>query len=517
MESVSADGSIDIYNLTEVMMKKRKLPDIFYNPISMAGAIIASVVFGTILILMVVSAMWSSLPPYFGIVTFIVFPAVLIVALLIIPLGALIERKRYHQLAQTGGSLMPKIDLSEPKQRRAFFIFSTGTLLLMVFTAIGSYRAFEATESVQFCGELCHRVMKPEFVTHADSPHARVACVQCHVGPGASWYVKSKLSGAYQIYAVLFNKFPRPIPTPIKNLRPARVTCEQCHWPQSFKGERRITKTFYLEDSVNTRWDLDMLVRIGRSTSAEPQRPSVHWHVTHTVEFIPTDSTSQTIPWVRVVDKNGKTETFTTSDNPFTPDSIKHVKIKTMDCMDCHNRPTHIIKSPGDAINDAMATGDISPALPWIKQEGVNALVPRYVNTKDALDSIALYINSFYHRKYPQVATHDGSAITGAIASLQTIYKQNFFPYMRADWRAYPNDLGHMEYQGCFRCHDGHHKSADGQLIPHSCTTCHVILAEGSKPDSVVNLDGVPFVHPHVGIGDSWKDGSCTDCHDGTQ
>ncbi len=497
-------------------MKRRKLPDIFYNPISMAGAIIASVTFGTILILMLVASVWSSLPPYFGIVTYIVFPAVLILTLIIIPLGALIEKKQFQKVSKEGGSLMPKIDLTQPRQRRAFFIFSTGTLLLMVFTAIGTYRAFEVTESVRFCGQLCHRVMKPEFVTHADSPHARVACVQCHVGPGASWYVRSKLSGAYQVYATIFNKFPRPIPTPIKNLRPARITCEQCHWPQAFKGERRVTKTFYLEDSSNTRWDLDMLVRVGRSTSAEPARPSVHWHVTHTVEFLPTDSSSQTIPWVRVVDKDGKTETFTTSNNPFTPDSVKQLHVKTMDCMDCHNRPTHIIKSAGDAVNDAMASGSISPSLPWIKQEGVNALVPRYVNTKDALDSIGIYINSYYKTKHPAVFANDGSDINAAIASLREIYKQNFFPYMRADWRAYPNDLGHMIYQGCFRCHDGNHKSASGQVISHSCTTCHIILAQGSKPDSVVNLDGVRFVHPPAGIGDAWKEGSCTDCHDGT-
>ena len=412
---------------------------------------------------------------------------------------------------------MPKIDFNDPRQRRVFFIFATGTLLLMVFTAIGSYRAFDFTESVTFCGQVCHKVMNPEYTTYLHSPHARVACVQCHVGPGASWYVKSKLSGAYQVYSVLFDKYPRPIPTPIRNLRPARETCEQCHWPQSFVGERRVTKAFYLEDSSNTRWNLDMLIRIGQSTSGETKRPPVHWHVTHTVEFLPTDSSSQTIPWVRVVDANGKTETFTTSDNPFTPDSIKHLQVKTMDCMDCHNRPTHVIKSPGDAVNDALAGGSINPTLPWIKQTAVNALVPRYTNTKDALDSIALYVESFYSSKYPTVVAARDSDIKSAVASIQEIYRENFFPYMRVDWRAYPTDIGHQEYPGCFRCHDGNHKSADGQVIPHSCETCHVILAQGEKPEANVSLDGVAFVHPPAGIGDAWKDGSCTDCHDGTQ
>ena len=499
------------------MMKKRKYPDLFYNPISMTGAIIASVTFGAIVILMVIDAVWNTLPPYFGIVTYILFPSILVLGLIVIPVGALLERKHFKKASEEGVPPMPKIDFNDPRQRRVFFIFSTGTLLLMVFTAIGSYRAFDFTESVTFCGQVCHKVMNPEYTTYLHSPHARVACVQCHVGPGASWYVKSKLSGAYQVYSVLFDKYPRPIPTPIRNLRPARETCEQCHWPQSFVGERRVTKAFYLEDSSNTRWNLDMLIRIGKSTSGETQQPAVHWHVTHTVEFLPTDSSSQTIPWVRVVNANGKTETFTTSDNPFTPDSIKHLQVKTMDCMDCHNRPTHVIKSPGDAVNDALASGSINPSLPWIKQTAVNALVPHYTNTKDALDSIALYVESFYSSKYPTVVATQDSDIKSAVASIQEIYRENFFPYMRVDWRAYPTDIGHQEYPGCFRCHDGNHKSADGQVIPHSCETCHVILAQGEKPEANVSLDGVAFVHPPAGIGDAWKDGSCTDCHDGTQ
>ena len=498
-------------------MSKRKFPDLFYNPISMVGAIIASVTFGTIIILMVIDAIWNTLPPYFGIVTYILLPSVLILGLIIIPIGALIERKHWRKAAEAGIPPLPRIDLNDGRQRTAFFLFSTGTLLLMLFSAIGGYRAFDFTESVTFCGKICHAVMRPEYTTYLHSPHARVACVQCHVGAGASWYVKSKLSGAYQVYAVLFNKFPRPIPTPIKNLRPARETCEQCHWPQSFVGERRITKEYFLEDSANTRWTLDMLIKIGKSTPGEAQRPPVHWHVTHTVQYLPADSTLQNIPWVRIVRSDGKSVIFSTDNNPFTPDSVKKLTVKTMDCIDCHNRPTHIIKTPGDAVNDAMASGTIDPALPWIKQTAVNALIPRYTNTKDALDSIALTINAFYKDKYPAVASQRGSDISEAVASVQKIYQNNFFPYMRVDWRAYNNNIGHENYLGCFRCHDGNHKSPDGQVIPNNCETCHIILSQGPKLQPQVNLAGVEFEHPPAGIGDSWKGGLCTDCHDGTQ
>lgn len=482
----------------------------------MVGGIIAAVTFGSIILLMVSDLLWKTFPPYFGIITYILLPSVLILGLIIIPIGALIERKRWRRAAETGKPPLPRIDLNDSRQRTAFLFFSTGTLLLMILTAIGGYRAFDITESVSFCGKVCHQVMDPEYTTYLHSPHARVACVQCHVGPGASWYVRSKLSGAYQVYSVIFHKYPQPIPTPIKNLRPARETCEQCHWPQSFVGERRVTRAYFLEDSANTRWSIDMIVKIGRSTSGEMQRPPVHWHVTHTVQYLPTDSSSQSIPWVRVVDSTGKSEVFETSDNPFTPDSVKRSSIKTMDCMDCHDRPTHIIKTPGDAVNDAMASGAISPSLPWIKQTAVNALIPRYTNTKDAFDSIALSVKSFYSDKYPKIASAEGAEIKQAVSSLQSIYQANFFPYMRVDWRAYPDNIGHENYIGCFRCHDGNHKSADGQIIPSKCETCHVIMSQGTIPEEEVNLAGVEFKHP-TDIGDAWKEGLCTDCHDGTQ
>ncbi len=497
-------------------MNNRKFPDLFYNPISMVGVVIATVTFGSILLLMISDILWKSFPPYFGIVTYILLPSVLILGLIVIPVGAFIERKRWRRMEESGELPLPRIDLNDNRQRTAFLFFSTGTLLLMIFTAIGGYHAFEITESVSFCGKVCHQVMNPEYTTYNHSPHARVACVQCHVGPGASWYVRSKLSGAYQVYSVLFHKYPQPIPTPIKNLRPARETCEQCHWPQSFVGERRVTKAYFLEDSTNTRWTIDMLVKIGRSTLGEVQRSPVHWHVTHTVQYLASDTSLQNIPWVRVTDSTGKSEVFELSSNPFTPDSVKSLTVKTMDCVDCHNRPTHVIKTPGDAVNDAMASGTINPSLPWIKQTAVNALVPRYGDTQNALDSIALSVATFYKDKYPELALARGNDIKAAIASLQSIYQANFFPYMRVDWRAYTNDIGHENYPGCFRCHDGNHKSADGQIIPNKCETCHQILAQGTTPEEEVNLSGVEFKHP-TDIGDAWKEGLCTDCHDGTQ
>lgn len=239
--------------------------------------------------------------------------------------------------------------------------------------------------------------------------------------------------------------------------------------------------------------------------------------MTHDVQFLAADSASQNIPWVRLVEANGDTETFTTSDNPFTPDSVAKLKVKTMDCMDCHNRPTHIIHTPGQAVNDAMASDSISPSLPWIKLTAVNALTPRYSDTQNAVDSIEIANDSFYKTKYPQLAVKDRSKINRAVSAVQKIYRENFFPYMKVDWRAYSNDLGHQDYPGCFRCHDGNHRTADGKVIPNSCKTCHLILSQGTAPDTLADLSGIPFKHPPAGIGDAWQGAMCTDCHDGTQ
>jgi len=498
-------------------MTKKRLPDILYNPISLVGGAIAAVSFAMIVFLMLVDLVTTATAPYLGLITYILLPAILLLGLFIVPVGALIERRRRHRMAGVEKPPLPRIDLNDPRQRSVFFFFSIATLVLLLFSAVGSYRAFEYTESVRFCGLTCHKVMNPEYTTYQHSPHARVACVECHVGPGASWYVRSKLSGAYQIYATIFNKYPRPIPTPIKNLRPARETCEECHWPRAFLGEKRIIHEYFLSDTANTPWTIDMLLKIGSGMITEEPRPGVHWHVSNAVvRYFATDSAQQIIPWVSLEYPGRKPIIFISEDNPVSLEEVQKAKISTMDCMDCHNRPTHIIKTPNGAINEAIAQNRISRDLPLIKQVAVQALIPRYMTTENALDSIAFYVRSFYQQNYPDIYISRRAAIDSAIGSLQSIYRENFFPSMRVDWRAYRDNIGHHSNPGCFRCHDGKHKSNDGQIISNDCQTCHVILSQGNNPVHDVNLSGVSFKHP-VDIGDSWRTSLCSDCHDGTQ
>ena len=344
--------------------------------------------------------------------------------------------------------------------------------------------------------------MKPELTTHDHGPHARVACVACHVGPGVNWFVRSKLTGSYQLYAVTFNKYPRPITTPIKNLRPARETCEQCHWPQKFSGNLDRTFNYFQGDASNSPYSIRLSIKIGGANPNRGPVGGIHWHTMADtrVEYIATDAARQKIPWVRLTDARGVVTVFR---QPRFTNDISRYEIRTMDCMDCHNRPSHRYVPPDQAVNLAMELGQIDRTLPWIKTNAVYVLTRKYNSDAEARTGIATALAE----RYP-----NDPRIEPAIATLQRIYADNFFPEMKADWSVYPDDLGHMLWPGCFRCHDGTHKAEDGRTIKaNDCNACHTILAQGSGAElQQLTPGGQTFKHTG---GD--YDLSCSDCHTG--
>src|SRR5262249_36961382 len=199
-------------------------PRLIKNPISLIGVALAAVAFINIVFLVLIDLLSTNSSPYIGILAYMVAPAFLGLRLLLIPIGVALERRRRQKALGMPPAL--SIDLNNPAQRSTVAFVLSFIVVFALISAVGSYKAYEFTDSVQFCGQLCHTVMNPEFTAYQLSPHARVGCVDCHVGSGASWYVRSKLSGARQVLAVTFNTFPRPIPTPVHNLRPAQDTCE---------------------------------------------------------------------------------------------------------------------------------------------------------------------------------------------------------------------------------------------------------------------------------------------------
>ncbi|HOP97948.1 MAG TPA: NapC/NirT family cytochrome c [Verrucomicrobiota bacterium] len=472
------------------------------NWISLAGMVLAIASLFSFLLLCVIDSMAHFSNPYVGILTYIVAPGFFIAGMVLTGLGMWFASRR---LARTRALPALRIDLSRARDRKILGFFILGSILFLLISAIGSYQTYHFTESVQFCGEVCHTVMEPEMVTYQNGPHARVSCVECHIGPGATWFVKSKLSGAYQVYATAVNKYPRPVPTPIKNLRPAQDTCEQCHWPQKFVGDKVKTYHYYLSDETNTHHALKLVLKVGGADPTRGPVGGIHWHmnVANKVEYIATDEARQIIPWVRMTDRQGVVTEYR---SPGFTNDISGYTIRTMDCMDCHNRPAHRYKTPNDAVSIAMQLGDIDPTLPWIKTNAVHALVQPYANRDEAMKAIATHLSAQYPN-HPQLKK--------TIAAVQKIYNDNFFPEMKANWRAYPENIGHKDWPGCARCHDDEHTTADGsrRIVFSDCNTCHVVLAQGTgKLLDNISAEGHVFVHPADEIPEGFK---CSDCHTG--
>jgi nitrate/TMAO reductase-like tetraheme cytochrome c subunit len=439
--------------------------------------------------------------PYVGILTYLVAPGFFVIGMALAMIGALFRRR---QMIKHAGPFAPiRIDLTKPRDRKLLGFFLAGAVLFLLVSAIGSYQTYHYTESVQFCGQACHGVMQPEFVTYTNSPHAKVACAECHIGKGAKWYVRSKLSGTYQLYATAAKKYPRPIPTPVKNLRPAQETCEECHWPKKFVGNLERTYSYFLGDETNTPFTVRLLMKVGGGDPTHGPVGGIHWHmnVGNTIEYMPSDDTRQKIPYVRVTDLQGIVTEYR---SPRFTNSINEDSLRKMDCMDCHNRPAHRYKTPNAAVNLAMALEQIDRSLPYIKTNALYALTRNYTNETEATQGIATFLASRYPR--------DGK-IKPTIAAVQKIYNDNFFPEMKASWQSYPDNIGHKDWPGCFRCHDGNHKTADGKRVikANDCNACHTILAQGSGKDlEMLSPNGMKFKHP----GDE-VDGACNDCHTG--
>src|SRR4051794_18131184 len=382
---------------------------VFRNWLSLSGFVIAIGSLFSFLFLLVLDAMAHIANPYVGILTYLVAPGFLVIGLALAGLGAVL---RHRQIVKSVGPFPPlRIDLTRPRDRRSFGLFLAAAVIFLLASAIGSYQSYHYTESVQFCGQACHGVMKPEFVTYLHSPHARVACAECHIGKGATWYVRSKLSGTYQVYATAANKYPRPIPTPVKNLRPAQETCEECHWPKKFIGNLERTYSYFLGDETNTPFTVRLLMKVGGGDPTHGPVGGIHWHmnVGNKIEYVASDEARQKIPWVRVTDAQGIVTEFR---SPRFTNSVNESAVRRMDCMDCHNRPAHRYQTPDSAVNLAMALGKIDVALPYIKTNALFVLTRNYTNDTQAFQGIATLLAA----RYPQ-----STSLAPAIDAVQQI------------------------------------------------------------------------------------------------
>jgi len=455
--------------------------------VSLVGAIITTAVFPFLLGLVIVDSLWHIDNPYMGAIIYMILGPAFMGGLAMVFVGLFFlkgkEEVRLFTLDYLKEHFTDETRFARVRKLIFLGIFLTGANLF-IFSLLG-YSGYHYLESNAFCGKFCHTVMEPEYTAYQNSPHSRVNCVECHIGSGATWFVKSKISGARQLFAVALDTYPRPIETPVHGLRPARETCEECHQPEKFHGEKLIVNDKFLADDKNTHVQTVMLMKIGSAGNLTENAHGIHWHVApeNTITY-QSDEKRLTIPVVTLTRADGTQTVFRSG----TQEDTEHLETREMDCIDCHNRPTHIYRSPEAALDEKLLSGAIPRQLPFIKEQALVAITASYTSQDEAETAIAERLTTWYKERYPDLLASKPQWLQTAIRGTQAAYRQNVWPSMNIGWNTYINHIGHGENFdiGCFRCHDDMHESEDGQTISGDCMTCHVILAEDEENPEVL-------------------------------
>jgi nitrate/TMAO reductase-like tetraheme cytochrome c subunit len=436
--------------------------------------------------------------PYVGIVLFLILPFLFVLGLLLIPAGIFWQRRRLAREGRVPAEY-PSIHLHSPAVRNILLLVGGATVLNVAMLGTATHKGVEYMDSNQFCGLTCHTVMEPEYTAFLDSPHSRVGCAQCHIGPGAGWFVKSKLSGVRQVLAVARGSYSRPIPSPVHDLRPARETCEQCHWPAKFVGDKFVVRTKYGDDEANTPATTVLVLKVGGHTG----NGAVGIHGRHLdaekerINYVSTDERRELIPKVTYRDDKGELVDYVSEDVKATPAELAQGESRMMDCVDCHNRPSHAFELPEKAVDRAIGEGRISRALPFVKRKTVELLRKEYADRATAERQITSGLVDYYRTTYPEVYRQRRTLVESASVAAKAIYLRNVFPDMKVSWGVHPNHIGHEDFLGCFRCHDESHKAKDGRTITQDCSACHTILAQDeTDPKVLADLGLTPAPAP---------------------
>lgn len=502
-------------------MMKQRLPKVISNPVSLTGLIIVVFNVGFIVFLSIVEAMSSRAHPYADLVIWLVLPAFVLCGVALIIVGMRLERRK----ERAGAPAEPRflvIDFNDPKHRKTVGLVLTAFLLLSLLYAFAGYKTYEFTESKTFCGMMCHQVMGPEYRSHSYSVHARIACADCHVGPGAKYFLLYKLKGTRQLFDVLLDRYPKPIPTPVVDLRPSHDVCENCHGPKYQVNQRLESRTYFLSDKTNSRKTINLLLRMGKSEYASERPPKMHWHssTTEEIQYAATDAKRVDIPWIRVKRLDGKERVYRSTEKNLSDADVAKAGKRKMDCVDCHNRQGHPYNPPDVILNAMLSVGIVDPGLPEVKSVAVKALEATYASRDDARKGIDKAIREFYSQAYPAVAKDRAAAIAQASGVLQQAYDRNYDPHMQVSWKNFPNNQGHRFSPGCFRCHDGKHRSEDGTVLSRDCSLCHLLIerapGQGGAADEHALFRVMRNPHP-TDIGAAWKQMMCHECHGPTQ
>ena len=466
------------------------MPRFWTNWLTLLGAAITSVSGSTIVLALAAALVTPSTKPYAAALTFLIMPAVFVFGLVLIAVGFAWQRfRRGAEASQDPIQKAFAMAARDKRSRRLIVFVSVATLLNIAIVGAAGNAALDFMDSPTFCGKLCHTVMQPEYESYLESPHSRVKCVQCHIGPGASWAVKSKVDGLKQVWGVLTGSYVAPIPSPVHALRPARDTCEQCHWPDKFHGNRVNFAAHYSDDEENSAEVTALMMRVGGKNPRTGEYHGIHWHVRRDtdVRFETLDERREKVGKISVF-KDGKlVEEYAPPEGA----NAEVLETRSMDCVDCHNRPTHVFdQTPRLAVDRAFTEGLLDKSLPYLHAAAVKTLEGG--GTELAHDDADAYFASslgeYYDTEQPQAKPADDQLRKSATA-LAALHRRNVYPDMKLGWEAHPNHLGHRgeekDKRGCFRCHNDEHATADGKTLSMDCDLCHELLVEEEAPEDL--------------------------------
>ncbi len=466
------------------------------NPLSIAGIVIATVSGLSIIAFLLMELAGNVHNTYVGLFAFVFLPTIFMLGLVLIPIGMWLRRRRLLRegVSAADRGRYPRLDFNDSRLRRLGTVVIVLTAANALIFGITSLMAVEHMESVEFCGTTCHVVMEPEYASYEDSAHSRVACVKCHIGPGASWFVRSKLDGLRQVWSTARDTYERPISTPLHTLRPARETCEQCHWPAKHYGDKIRIFARFASDEANTPGYTAMLLKTGGGSLDLGRHGGIHWWHSYDnqIRFV-SDEKRQEISWVELTTTDGEVRVYTREDaDPPAPESLANPRL--MDCVDCHNRPTHLMEDPSLALDQVLEARDELAALPYYKRQASAAISSDGYDTNAAgVEAVREALLTFYRESYPEIWRERKQVVESGADAAAKIYSRSFFPEMETSWETHPNHIGHESSPGCFRCHDEELATADGEhVISFDCENCHAFLVEDSAtpPDLAALING---------------------------
>jgi nitrate/TMAO reductase-like tetraheme cytochrome c subunit len=402
---------------------------------------------------------------------------------------------------------------------RGQWIFGFSVIAVLVLSIVVVPWVWDYTNSPTFCGTQCH-TMPPEYNAWQRSPHARVSCVECHIGRDFIATSFSRKAGDL-MHVVKMSSGQYHFPLYARGMLPAREACERCHWPEKFSTDSLKSIKHFDTDIKNTEITTYLMMKTGGGTNREGRGFGIHWHIENKIEFIALDEIKQNIPWIQVTDANGKATTYVDIENPPTADQVAKSAKHRMDCIDCHNRVSHTFRNPEQAVDDALTRKQIDASIPFIKKKAIEALNGTYRSFDDANKSIDA-LNGFYTQNYPDYAKTNANSIKSAIEAVKTMYQTLVFPTQDLSWTTHPENVGHRDWPACFRCHDGKHFTEDNkQAIRLECNVCHTLpeVTNGSNPAPVISLTRTDEPDSHKTT--TWLaehrtvfNSSCQACHD---